>query len=136
MTDSELQVIIRPGVPGLGFEELDGGHAGYASSADDLVKLLRERGVATDFDRPREERLEVTHKAADVWLPVIEVVRDLAIGVLGGCIVELVKDEKTRLHAKVGRSRRGATEWLELDGSRDEVIEAIDRFLEQPEANE
>jgi hypothetical protein len=125
-----VSVILRPGLPGLGYEALDDGTAGYPSTSEDFIKLLRERGVAADFDRPLTERSEVTHKAADIWLPVLEVVRDLSIGVLGSSIVALVADASSRVHAKVGRIRNGQTEWLEISGPRDDVIEAIDDFLE------
>lgn len=123
-------IVLRPGVPGLGLEALEDGTAGFPSTSDDLVKLLREQGVVAEFDRPLTERSEVTHQAADVWLPVLEIIRDLGIGVLGGCIVELVAEPTSRVHAKVGRNRKGKTEWLEISGQRDEVIEAIGDFLE------
>lgn len=123
-------VIVHAGVPGLGLETLGDGTAGYPSTSDDLIKLLREKGVAAEYDRPLSERSEVMHKAADVWLPVLEIIRDLSLGVLGGCIVELVAAPRSRVHAKIGRKRKGETEWLEISGQRDEVIEAIDRFLE------
>lgn len=123
-------VVLRPGVPGMGLETLDDGTAGYPSTSDDVIKLLLEQGVVAEYDRPLNERSEVTHKAADVWLPVLEIVRDLAIGILGGCIVELVAEPASWVHAKVGRKRKGETSWLEISGQRDEVIAAIDRFLE------
>jgi hypothetical protein len=128
-------VVIRPGIPGLGFEELDDSTAGYPSTSDDFIKLLRERGVAVDYDRPLSERSEITHNAADVWLPVLEIVRDLSTGVLAACIYDLVIHPASSVHAKVGRTRKGEMEWLEVSGGRDEVIETIDAFLEDDDGD-
>lgn len=121
--------MVRPGVPGLGYEVMSDGTAGYPSTAVDLIKLLAEQGVVAEFDRPIAERSEVTHKAADQWLPVLEAVRDIGLGVIGGCIIELVKNPKSRVHAKIGRRRKGEVEWLEVSGDRDEVVEMIEDFL-------
>ena len=126
---ADPDIIIHAGVPGLGYEAMEDGSGGYPSTAVDMVKLLREGGVVADYDRPPEERSELTHKAADMWLPILEVVKDLGIGVLGGCIVELVKDPRTRVHVKVGRRRNGQTTWIEASGERDDVVKTIDEFL-------
>lgn len=125
----EPDIIIRPGVPGLGFESMEDGTAGYPSSATNLIKLLREHGTIAEYDRPSDKRSELAHKAADVWLPVLEIVKDVSIGVLSACIFELVTSPRSRVHVKIGRRRHGTTEWIEASGERDDVVEAIAQLL-------
>lgn len=127
--DRSPDVIIHAGVPGIGLKTLADGSGGYPSTAVDMVKLFREANVEADYDRPPNERTEVTHHAADIWLPILEIVRDIGISVFAACVYDLAKDPRSKVHAKVGRRRNGETTWIEVSGDREDVIRAVDEFL-------
>ncbi|MDT0212571.1 hypothetical protein Q9R29_01615 [Rothia sp. ARF10] len=70
---------------------VDDEHVPYPESTPDFVKSARLLGLEVHFTEHRETRRYVGFKALEDWLPVLEVTRDLLVGVEGGLLVELLK---------------------------------------------
>ena len=89
--DDRPQITVLPGVPGMDGLTVDDNRVPYPESTQDFVKCARLLGIAVGFTEPKEDRRYVGFKALEVWLPILEITRDLLIGVEGGLLVELLK---------------------------------------------
>jgi hypothetical protein len=87
MTDSK--VLVLPGLPG-NLTKPVGEQAVYPDTTIDMVKVLTEYGLEPEFV-DHEERTLVSHKALDIWLPILEFTSNLATGVAGGLLVNLIQ---------------------------------------------
>jgi hypothetical protein len=134
----ESQVLICAGVPGMP-NLVVGDGSPYPATAIDLAKLLRERGLAVSFADEADQRKYVQHNAADVWVPILEVARDLLIGISGGLFTQLIVDwlgsdeaKKSVLHVEYRiTDSDGNVKQFKAEGPGNEVLEAIDSFERQ-----
>jgi hypothetical protein len=153
---SELLVL-----PGFADREVKGPASGevvYPMGTGDFMKLLREGGGSIDYANPDQQRVTVALYAAEYWVPIIIMVRDLLVGVEGALLAdvilewtrggrpvyesrehgearELPESEATEpkdalLHVKIGAVdlSAGTIEWFEASGSRDDVLEGYREF--------
>jgi len=108
----------------------------YPDSTIDFVKVIRERGLDVRYELAPEDRRYAGHKAAEHWLPILEIARDVLIGIEAGLLVELIKGyfgddepDKELLHVDWRVTHEdGSEERFIADGHGDEVIEALDAF--------
>jgi hypothetical protein len=133
-----LDAIVFPGVPRVDTPEVD--EDPYPTATIDVIKILRSEGVTVDYVDPARPRITVDLKAAEVWLPIVAFTSEALASGLGGVLtaafLEMIgkaRVGKTRLHARVGRTRTDDVEieWLDVDGPADAALEAIERFLDR-----
>lgn len=135
MTSRESQVLICAGVPWIPTLAVEGGRP-YPDTAIDLAKLIRERGLTVSFEDERERRKYVEHKVADVFLPILQVTRDVLVGISGGLFAMLIADllgvegaKKSILHVEYRIvDSDGSVEEFKAVGAGEEVLEALDSF--------
>jgi len=91
MTGSEREIRVLPGVPGMDGRTVDDERVPYPEGTLDFVKSARLLGFSVEFTEPKEDRRYVGFKAHETWLPILEIAKDLLIGIEGGLLVELLK---------------------------------------------
>ena len=131
-TTETLDVLIMPGVPGI-MERLDSGEGTYPVTTTDVVKLLQEIGLQVGYSEAREQRTQIGHNAADIWLPVILFLQqtswDVAVSYVTTVVTGLIgvpETSKRRLHVKVGlRSADGIERFFEGSGKARNVLAAM-----------
>ena len=154
-----IDVLVLPGFPDRGIA-LDEPGSPYPSTTIDVVKRLRQLGLRVDYAEPREARLEVTLKAFELWIPVLQVAQQVFIN-LG--VWHLIKAFELRsaareheqltaadddlagvdttddasappvLHVRLAIVREGdrMTRWIEADGSPDDVARVLSRLQDE-----
>jgi hypothetical protein len=154
-----IDVLVLPGFPDREIR-LDEPGSPYPSTTVDVVKRLRQLGLGVDYAEPREVRLEVTLKAFELWIPVLQVTQQVFIN-LG--VWQLIKafelrsaareseqtsvsdnnddasDKATEtadsplLHVRLAVVREGAreTRWIEADGSPEAVARMLSRLQDE-----
>ena len=128
-------VVVLPGVPGK-VERLDDGRGAYPASTVDIMKLLREQGLAVEYVESPNRRAELTYHAADIWLPVLlwtsDAVANGAGSLFSHVIIQLFgqrRAERSILHIRCGRqTAEGDIRWFEADGPGSEVLKALREF--------
>ena len=145
MTERELDVAVLPGVPSMDQIVVDDGRVPYPDTTPDFVKILRIRGLSATFSDARQDRRYVTHKAFEVWLPILQFGLEVVLALDAGILADLLKDylhgvpEESDTEARVNEPRvlhvdwrvsrsDGSTEEFKADGSPDAVLKAIDDF--------
>lgn len=116
----------------------------YPDSTQDFVKILRQRGLEAAFGDDRGDRRYVTHKAFELWLPIIEFALEVLVALEAGVLADLLKDYL--FEGKAGEesdepsgpaivhvdwrvtSSSGDERRIVADGSAGAVLEALDRF--------
>jgi hypothetical protein len=134
MTSAEVQ--IRAGVPGTGMYRLDSGRYTYPATTSDIAKLLKLNGFAVTYDHERDERIQVSHNAADAWLPVLafaqSVLANIPANILATIIMQYfgeIGHKEKNLHVKfVVTLPDGSERNFEAHGPAQEVVEAINAF--------
>ena len=123
-------IMVVPGMP----ESDDSNDSGffYPASTMAVVKVLREQGysvrVATDEVR------ELSYHAADLWLPILEIGRDLLVGAGGNLLAALIVlliDSKQNVRAHVKwrvTAPDGTVQTFKYDGDREGAIRAAELF--------
>ena len=133
MTDSHAagdasspQIIILPGIPGMGAPDLG---AVLPASAQELAEALRARGVTVVMP---SESLEAIELRGDLLFPILEFVSGVATGALGQLVADAVGDlvrrrkpSPTRVHIRVLAEEDGKRVTLDMQGSGDQVVEAL-----------
>jgi hypothetical protein len=125
-------VLVIPGVPGI-FDRVETGEWAYPDSTDDVIKLLREVGLTVDYSVPRSERVQVSHNAADFWLPVLLFVQqtswDAIVSYVTNVLTILIGPldvSNRRLHVKVGtKYPDGTDQYFEGSGKAKDVLAAM-----------
>ena len=136
MTSTTASVEVRAGIPGIGLEQLEDGRYSYPSLTSNFVKLFRNNGFTVTFDHERAQRVEVSHNAADAWLPVLAFSQAVLANIPANIISSIIMNffgaagiKRTTLHVKfVVVSSDGSVEKFEAHGPGDDVVEAIDAF--------
>lgn len=141
-----------PGIPGIELQDEKLNQIAYPDTAADLEKVLRQRGAIVEYSVSRELREEVGHRAADIWLPIIELVQlggvSVALNLLSNVLYDMfirkrvVKDSDPQLEESQeidGLEERSSTPILhltierlpdgtartELNGPAEDVVQAI-----------
>jgi len=145
VTEAQGTVVVLPGVPNMDGLVVDDGRVPYPDTTPDFVKILRRHGLTVTFSEPREDRRYVTHKAFELWLPIVNFVFDALLALEAGILAELLKDylygepddgggdaqapEPGILHIdwRVSRSD-GTAEEFKANGSPAAVLEAVGEF--------
>lgn len=70
---------------------VDNARVPYPDSTPDFVKVVSSLGLQVEFTEPKSERLYVGHKAAELWLPILEVTISVLVAFEAGLLVEIVK---------------------------------------------
>jgi len=125
-------VLILPGIPGL-YERVPSGEGAYPVTTNDVIKMLREKGLNVEYSEARNERAEVGHNAADLWIPVLLFVQqtswDVVVSYVTAVITNLIglPDTSTRrLHVKVGiRRSNGEETFFDGSGKARDVLAAM-----------
>lgn len=143
-----VDVLVLPGFPDREVVLDEPGHA-YPSTTIDVVKRLRQLGLAIEFIEPREQRVEVTLKAFEVWVPILLVAQQVFIGLGVWQLIEAFErrslarsaspsddiaanvdeGETALLHVRMGvvKEYGRETRWIEADGSPDDVARVIEQ---------
>jgi hypothetical protein len=130
-------VMIMRGVPGLAMPTIDRDINPYPDTAVDFAKILRAAGLEVVYeDVDRSSRTYLTHNAADLWMPVIQVGIDLVVGMSAGLITNMIqryldrrKLEQTILHVDYRIvDGDGQVQAIRIDGRGPDVIEALSEF--------
>ncbi len=130
------EIRILRGIPGMAELEVNAQRSIYPDTAIDLAKVIRQDGYAVVFEDPEDRRMFVSHKAADIWLPIIQVSSDLLVGISGGLFTALILDllgkkdtEESILHVEYEVvDKKGNRRRLRSDGPGPDVIKAIAQF--------
>lgn len=153
-----IDVLVLPGFPDREIQ-LDEPASPYPSTTVDVVKRLRQLGLGVDYAEPREARLEVTLKAFELWIPVLQVTQQVFIN-LG--VWQLIRAFELRsaardreqmtapvaddagardtesaesplLHVRLAVVREGGheTRWIEADGSPEDVARVLSRLQDE-----
>ncbi|WP_431896331.1 hypothetical protein [Micromonospora haikouensis] len=131
-----LEVQVRAGVPGTGVYQLEDGRYAYPTMTTDVVKLLKSHGFTVTYDHERQERVLVSHNAADAWLPVLvfaqSVLANIPANIISTIIMQYFGEmafKKTNLHVKFAvTAPDGSEKNFEAHGPGQEVVEAINAF--------
>ena len=134
-----IGALIVPGLPGRADDPEAVENALYPSSTIDVVKLLREHGIAVDYAPVDKPRAELSLKAAELWVPLIIFARDVLAEGGAHVLVDVVWDRlhgrnhgKSILHLNVGsRGAGGQVEWFESHGHADDVLAAFALWAEE-----
>lgn len=100
MTGLPNTVRLLAGMPGVDGRASDPADRQYPSTATDVAKLLRERGLEVEFEHDRNERQYVSLHSADVWIPVLAVSLQVLQAVGEGLLTDVVQDLLGRQRAK------------------------------------
>lgn len=130
------EVQIRAGVPGTGLERLEDGRYAYPSTTSDFSKLLSSHGFIVSYDQDRVDRVEVSHNAADSWLPVLAFTQAVLATIPANIISTIIMQyfgslgyRDKNLHVKfIVTAPDGSEENFEAHGPGTKVVEAIDAF--------
>jgi hypothetical protein len=92
MIVTENAVKILRGLPGSAIPDLPRDAHPYPDTAIDFAKVARAAGYEVAFEDPdRSGRTYIGRKAADLWLPVIQVGVDLLVGMTGGLLTNILQ---------------------------------------------
>lgn len=135
MTSDETHILICAGIPGNPDLEVEGGRP-YPETAIDLAKVVRERGLTVSFEDERNHRKYVEHKAADIFLPILQVASGILEGISGGLFTMVIADllgaddaKKSILHVEYRIVHPdGNIEEFKGVGPGEQVLEALDSF--------
>lgn len=135
MTSSESQILICAGIPGNPNLKVEGGRP-YPETAIDLAKVIRERGLTVSFEDERDHRKYVEHKAADVFLPILQVASSVLEGISGGLFTMVIaallgadeaKESILHVEYRIADSD-GNIEEFKAVGPGEQVLETLDSF--------
>lgn len=133
------ELLISAGVPGSKDHDETEESGQYPIAAQDLSKILQERGISVKFQHDREHRQYVSLHSAEVWLPIISVTSDLLAAVGGGLLSDVIRDfvfrpratERKTLHVDYRiEDASGEVHHLKVDGDSEDVYPLIDKFEE------
>jgi hypothetical protein len=154
-----VDVVALPGFPDRDIE-VEGGGSVYPTTSVDVLKRLRRLGVGADFAEPREHRREVTLKAQELWIPVLQVTQQVLINLAVWQFVEAITLWRSRPperpSAAPDQERQGESasdvdeeddrivhvrmavvldtgeaRWIEADGSPANVAEVLTRLKDE-----
>lgn len=137
---SEASILIVPGLPDYRVPESD--MALYPTNVVDLMKIAREAGFPIEY-ADDGNRAYVGLKAAEIWMPIIVFLNNAMAAGFGVIVGDWLRGSighvsegraKTRLHVKVGKKQTDGeiVEWMTANGDADEVLEALETFLNRP----
>lgn len=149
MSDA-AQILFLPGVPGLGLEPSIAASNPYPDTTIDLLKVMRSYGVDASFSEPRENRVDVAHRNADVWLPVVSVVGvhgvGVALNILSNALYDLYVKRfvdpsnngdpdrpPAQLHIELRYNSVTGEQLVRMDGAASDVIAAIREISGSPD---
>ncbi len=132
-------VEVRSGIPNVGTEKLDDGTFAYPRGTSDIVKILRERGFQVEYDRPKSERVVVSHNAAEVWLPILAFASNVLANIPANIISSVIMDylaplglDRSKLHVEFKvKNADGSEATFKADGSGPDVVRSIDAFQQR-----
>ncbi len=127
-------IVVMPGLPG-SLTSPESGRPGYPSSTLVFVKVLRSAGYPIRVAPPEEVR-ELSHHAADIWLPIAE----FGLQVLAGGAGNVLSDVLMRVFGAFPRSTAiahiqwkvqapdGSTHEFKFDGNGETAVETARAF--------
>lgn len=135
MASSDSEILICAGIPDKPGLVVEGGRP-YPETAIDVAKVIRERGLTVSFEDERDHRKYVEHKAADVFLPILQVVVGVLEGISGGLFTMIIADllgpeeaKESFLHVEYRiADSDGNMEEFKAAGPGEQVLEALDSF--------
>ena len=130
----ENAIVVVAGLPG-SLSAPDDGRPTYPSSTLAFVKILQHEGYPVRVATPEDIR-EVSHHAAEEWLPVVnfglQVLSGGAGNVLAGILLHLFGSRgrrKTVVHIKwKAQGKDGAIHKFEFDGDSNTAVEVARAF--------
>ena len=87
---ASARVRILAGVPGYPGMRVPSGRYAYPDTTDAIAARLRAAGFSVTVQHPEDEREPVLPKGPEVWIPLLEVSRDLLIATTGGLLTEII----------------------------------------------
>ena len=147
--------VVQPGFTSKPVTGPETGEDIYPSGTGDFMKLIRERGATIDYVDPDAPRVTMSLYAAEYWVPILVLVRDVLVSVEGDLIVDAIREwirggrphdatakeseleasesREPVLHIKIGAADLDAQtiEWFEASGSREDVLEGLRTFREE-----
>ena len=134
----EANVLVLPGFPNRSIAKPETGEDVYPSGTGHLLKLLREGGASAEYADSASPRVQIALKAAEYWIPILLVLRDVFVSAEGALLVDAIREwtgreKKAILHVNVGcvDTENAIIEWFSADGAGDEVLDALRAFCER-----
>ena len=101
-----------------------------------MAKVIRERGFNPIFEVAKEDRKYVSHNAANIWSPILQVAQNLLLGTAGGLFSMLIWDllgedeaKSKILHVEERVIDADGTEHIfKADGKGEDVTKALNEF--------
>lgn len=129
-------ILLCRGIPGMPGLTVPSGKYPYPDTVTDIAKLIRERGFEAFYEDPREDRAIIAHKAADIWVPVMQVTSSLLLSVSSGLFTALILDllgiakgQNSVLHVETRvLDEDGSVREFKADGTGGDVLRALDAF--------
>lgn len=104
----------------------------------DFMKALKTSGAEVRFLYDRADRVEVSHNAADIWLPILSFAGDgslnIALNMVASALYDLfvkhrigtgADDAPPLLHIEIRKDSSTGEQMLRVDGPPAEAIEAV-----------
>lgn len=134
MTDRDTPLLTF--LPGL--LDLDDSHSGYPVGALELADALRGAGADVRFES--DEVVEISLRAGDWWLPIIELGPEVAVNAAGGLLAAAIagvlkrrrRPQDTVVRAKLTRrDSSGSIALLDMEGPAEAVVQALRELDDQ-----
>jgi hypothetical protein len=131
----DIDIEVMPGVPDTGIQQTDEGKAAYPNTTVDIIKVFREQGMKVEWHHSKEDRAEVSHKAADIWLPVLAFTSQVCANTAGALFAQAIIDlfgprkaENSILHVEFERVRGKDRQKFKATGRGADVLESMRKF--------
>jgi hypothetical protein len=126
-------VLVLGGLPTGDPEGLDEGQVPLPEDTTNVVKLLREQGLAVVHAVAADRRVEVGRWSADYLMPILMFAQEAIAGGAGNILASIILERMrhlapgAQLHVRVAkvRTKDMQADWFEADGPPDKVIEAL-----------
>jgi hypothetical protein len=131
---SDDLVLVIPGLPP-NLSHTEGDRYVYPSSTLAFVKMMRSEGIPIELAVPRQGAAFVSHNAADIWLPIVQVALAMLAGAGGNLISSMIEKAFKREAGPVRvhidwrvKEKKGTVHRFKFVGSQKEAVKAAKIF--------
>ena len=132
-----IDVLILPGLVGKREGPMSTGELPYPPSTADFRKVFAAAGLRVEYSVDASERVTLSLKAADWWVPVLLFAQGVVQSGLGNLVYDYIRErlsddelKTTALHMRVGREEADGTRtWYEASGPGSEVLKGYKKWL-------
>ena len=107
-----------------------------------MAEIICRQGYTAAFEDDEAHRKYISLKAADIWLPILQVTQELLIAISGGLFTDLIegllgerKSNEGILHVEYRVvDREGQIRYFKASGRGEDVLKAANEFEDQVRA--